>query len=110
MAGAVAALLIIAALVTKSTDAVRNFTAKYTLPKWTWNVVPVLIGVGYCLGWQIEVTTQFAKAIPALASSADRFKGVAGQVFTGMAAGALAGGWHEVFDALSGIAKRSRAL
>src|SRR5262245_12573359 len=110
MSAAIVALLAVGALVTKSTDLVRNALDKArTAPKWIWNVVPLAIGVAYCLDWQVQVASAFAQAIPALASHAAAFAGVPGEIFTGLIAGAVAGGWHEVFDALSGIASANHA-
>lgn len=104
----VTALVTLSLVVTKVTDLVRNLIDKDdTLPKWLWNVVPVVIGVSFALGWQIDLTLAAFKLVPALANA--RLTGVAGQVLTGFVLGGLAGGGHEVLDWLSGLASNAHA-
>jgi hypothetical protein len=104
-------LLAMGAGVTKLVDTIRNSKVLgATPPKFTWNVVAFGIGIIWCLGWQVEVTSQLAAFVPALADHASRFTGVAGQVFTGVLVGALGGGWHEFFDLMSSVAKRTSTV
>lgn len=88
------------AVVTKSVDLVRNAIDRdNSFPAVTWNVVAFAIGVGYALGWQIDVTATLLDLVPALKGA--RLDGVAGQILTGLVMGGAAGFWHELFDSLS---------
>ena len=101
-------LLAYGAVVTKSTDFVRNvIDSGDTLPKWVWNVVPLVIAVGYAIGWQLDASAALLALVPALAKNATALEGFPGQVLTGLLAFGAAGFLHEAFDALSGIAKRA---
>jgi hypothetical protein len=103
-------LLAYGAVVTKSTDFVRNIVDKAdTFPKWVWNVVAFVIAVGYAVGWQLDASAAILALIPALAKNAEALTGFPGQVLTGLLAFGASGFLHEAFDALSGVAKRSRA-
>ena len=103
-----AALLAVGAVVTKTVDTVRNVVDKDdSLPKATWNIAAFVIGVGYCVGFQVDLSGAILSLVPALADHSDKLTGVSGQVFTGLLAGGAAGFAHELFDALSSVAKRS---
>jgi hypothetical protein len=103
-------LLAYGAVVTKSTDFVRNvLDANDTYPKWVWNVAALVIAVGYAVGWQLDASAAILALVPAFAKNAEALTGFPGQVLTGLAAFGAAGFLHEAFDALSGIAKRSRS-
>ena len=92
--------------VTKICDFVRNaLDADGNYPKVTWNVVALVAGLGLALGWQVNVAGQALALVPALANSG-RLAGVAGQILTGLVIGGGSGFFHELLDALSGIAKR----
>lgn len=92
-----------AVLVTKGVDLIRNlFDPKVKAPSWTWNIVAFGIGAGMCIGWQVNPVGSLAHAIPALANGT-RFNGVAGQVLSGLAVGAMGGLWHEKLSAWSAI-------
>lgn len=102
--GVVAAL---GATCTKVVDLVRNATDEDNVaPKWVWNVVALAVGLGMCLGWQIDVTAAAIKLVPALASA--RLDGVAGQAVSGLIVGGASGFFHEFFDLLSSKAKSYR--
>jgi hypothetical protein len=108
LAVAVAALLVavmpIAMFCTKVTDFVRNaFDKNDSLPKAVWNVVPIVAGVGLCLGFQLNAVENLAKSIPALAAST-ALAGVAGQVLTGLLMGTFAGYWHDKMSSWGGKA------
>jgi len=106
----IAAFAALSLTVTKSVDLARNlFDGNATAPPVTWNVVALVIGVAYCLGWQIDLSAQVLSLVPALAPHSARLAGVTGQVLTGFLAGGGAGFFHELLDALSGVAKRARA-
>lgn len=101
---------VVAILITKSTDLIRNFAdTGDTWPKVSWNIVPLLVGVAYCVGWQVNLSGALIALVPALAAHADRLQGTSGQVLTGLLAGGFAGFFHELFDSLSGIASRAHA-
>ena len=107
--GAFASLAVLigplAILVTKLTDFVRNLIdPKAVMPKVVWSVVPLVIGVVVCLLWQFNVMGAFVQLIPAFKDS-DAMTGAWGQVLTGLAAGATAGGWHDKFAKSSAIAR-----
>ena len=100
-----------AAVVTKTVDLIRNaIDEDDSLPKVTWNVTALVVGVGYCLGWQLDVTAAVLKLVPALAESSERLQGVAGQVISGLIVGGSAGFFHEVFDLISSRAKAANGV
>lgn len=104
---ALAAAVPLAVLVTKATDLIRNLVGDNganTSLRWVWNVVPLALGVGLCLGWGYNVAAALAHTIPALAENS-RLDGVLGQVLTGLAIGGMAGFWHEKLDQWSSAAK-----
>jgi hypothetical protein len=102
-------LLAYGAVVTKSTDFVRNVIDKGdTFPKWVWNVAALVIAVAYAVGWQLDASAAILALIPAMAKNATALTGFPGEVLTGLLAFGAAGFLHEAFDALSGIAKRTR--
>lgn len=74
-----------------------------------WIVVPFVIGLGLCLGWQYNFIAPLAKSIPALANST-RFDGIAGQVLTGLFVGALAGPFHEKINEWNSRRKANEAV
>jgi hypothetical protein len=74
------------------------------LPAVTWNILALVVGLGFCLGWEIDVTGAVLALIPRFAGDTSRLTGIAGQVLTGLTAGAFAGFGHEILDALRGIA------
>lgn len=105
-----ASFAVVALLVTKSVDTIRNLIDKDdSMPKVTWNVVAFAVGVAYCVGWQVDLSASAIALVPALAAHADRLHGITGQVLTGLLAGGFAGFWHEALDALSGVASRAHA-
>lgn len=97
----VAGLAAIAATVTATVAIVRRFINGPNDDRFsttTWPVLALLVGVGYCLGWQLNLAPAFFALVPALVGHASRLTGVAGQVLTGLAAGASAGFLHDFFD------------
>jgi len=81
----------VAASVTKLTDGIRNrFDKGDTAPKWVWNVVPFALGIGAALLGDVD----YSEVAPVFGSLDE----VAVQVLTGLGIGAVASGWHEVFD------------
>lgn len=97
--------------VTKVVDFIRNATDKEdTFPKWVWNVVALVIGLGFALGWELNIAESLVALVPALAESTARVQGVPGEVLTGAVVGLSAGFWHEALDALSSMANRNNAV
>lgn len=93
-----------AATVTKVVDLIRNaIDREDKLPAVTWNIVAFAVGVGFAIGWQVDLTASLADLVPALKGA--RLDGIAGQILTGLIAGGAAGFWHELFDALSARAE-----
>jgi hypothetical protein len=91
----------LALLVTKAVDTVRNLIDRAdTMPKVVWNVLAFAFGAGLCLGWQYNLVGTLSHAVPALTNST-RFDGIAGQLLTGLAVGAMASFWHEKLSAWS---------
>lgn len=107
-AAVIAVILALAATVTKGTDFVRNFDKGDTWPKWLWNVVPMVIGVGLCWGWQQSFVGDLIAQVPALVGKTMNTQ--LGYVLSGLIVGGAAGGFHELFDALSGIASQTHAV
>jgi hypothetical protein len=109
-AGVLAAIIILGAAVTKSVDLVRNAVDKdATMPPVTWNILAFVVGVAYCVGWQIDMTPAIISLIPSLADQSSRLSGVSGQVLTGMLAGGASGFAHDLFQNLSAGAALKRA-
>lgn len=80
-----------AATVTKAVDFIRNAAdPKATAPKWIWNLLAFGFGI-----------------VIAYTSSLAIYTGSWGQVVTGIAIGAAASGFHEVFDFFSAHAKKA---
>lgn len=94
---AVAALTLCAIAVTKTVDFVRNVVdQEVKAPKWVWNALAVALGLIVSLVWELNAFEAISHT-PA--------QGVTGQAFTGIAIGAAASGYHELFDALGSSAK-----
>lgn len=102
--GLTAAFLIFAALVTKLVDLTRNTVGKNVTQKWVWNVVAFAYGIGIALLYQQADVSQISGLPPILANQT----GVGAEIIVGIALGASASGFHELFDALSGVAKRGQ--
>jgi hypothetical protein len=91
--------------VTKAVDLIRNVADKNdTWPKWSWNVAAFVLGAGVAVGWGYNLVAAVAHQIPALSTSSS-LDGVAGQLLTGVAIGAVASYWHERMDIASSAAK-----
>jgi hypothetical protein len=91
--------------ITKIVDTVRNLfgDAQANVPKWVWNVLALVVGVVFALGFEINLLSPIAAAIPALKDwSPDS---TAAEVLTGLSLGAMAGFWHEKMDEWSSRAK-----
>lgn len=85
----------LAVLVERGTMLVRMFVdSSGKWPSAVWIIVPFVLGVALCVGWEFNFVGTLAHSIPALADST-KFDGIAGQLLTGLAVGAAAGPWHE---------------
>jgi hypothetical protein len=98
--------------VTKVVDLIRNlpwFKDKW-IGSWVWNVVALIVGLAFALGWQISIAGPLVALVPALADHAANFTGTMGQVLTGALIGGAAGFWHDLLHALSAVAGKNDAL
>lgn len=97
--------------VTKVVDFFRNLLDKSdSWPKWSWNVASLVVGLAFCLGWQLNIAESLVAMVPALAGSTAAVQGLAGQALTGAVVGLSAGFWHEALDSLSSIANKNNGL
>ena len=85
------------ATVTKLVDALRKSSGAREDLKWLWGVLALVLGLVVAFVFDVNVLT------------GPRLDRHLGQFLTGLAIGAAGSGWHEVFDALSGVAKATRA-
>jgi len=76
---------------------------------WVWNVVALVVGLAFALGWQLNAAIALVGLVPALAEHATAVSGVSGQILTGFIIGMGAGFWHELLDSLSSISTKNRA-
>jgi hypothetical protein len=98
------AALPLAVGVTKIVDTIRNLLdPSDKFPKVAWNLVAIVIGVAFCLGWGFDIFTPLVQAIPAFKDSS--LTGSAGEILSGICVGAMAGFWHEKLDSWSAQAK-----
>lgn len=68
-------------------------------PTWVWNVFALLVGLGFALGWQLNLAPAIVGLIPAVKDSS-ALDGTSGQVLTGLAIGAASGFAYGVLQAL----------
>jgi len=92
------------AIATKLVDAVRYFD-KSDDPrlKLLWISLSMVFGVALSLLYELD----YSEAIQGLPERFASLTGTGAQIVTGLAIGAYASGLHELFDALSGVAKRA---
>ena len=90
MDGDVSVFLAAAATVTKAVDFLRNaIDSGGVAPKWLWNIAAFVLGI--VAAWVGDLNIMPDQSV--------------GQVVTGLAIGAAASGFHEVFDFFSAKAK-----
>jgi len=101
----------LAILVERAVTAFRLMvgTDRYMKANWIWIVLPFIVGIGLCLGWEFNLAATLAKSIPAMANTT-RFDGTAGEILTGLAVGAVAGPWHEKIQELNTRSKAHVAM
>lgn len=99
--GLLTATTAFALLVTKLVDFCRNaFGPVPADRKWIWNVLALGLGVAMALAFQLDVLQPYEHNDTAV---------LAGRLLTGLVIGAAGSGWHEALDALSGVAKATKA-
>jgi hypothetical protein len=86
------------AAVTKVVDFIRNIVGDVSA-KWVWNLLALGLGVVVAFLFDVEPVQ-----LPGLNVGEIGIK-----VATGLAIGGISSGWHELFDFLSGAAKRAQA-
>lgn len=86
-------------VVTTTVDVLKHLLAKVRLPQGTWTLSGFVVGVAYCIGWQLDLSAQAMQLIPTLQTH--RLTGVAGQVLTGLVLGTFSRYSHEILDALA---------
>lgn len=101
-----ATLLALSVLVTKAVDLVRNtFDKGNRAPKWAWQLVAFAFGILAAVMYRQADVSQ----VPGLPPIFEGATGTGAYIIVGLAIGAAASGFHELFDALSGVAKRGRS-
>jgi len=113
-AGILASLAALSLTVEKIVSFIRNAIGKTSegvdrFPTWVWNVVAMIVGLGFALGWQINLVPAVLKLIPAFEMSS-ALTGTSGQVLTGLAIGAGSGFAYGVLQALEATVHRNRAM
>lgn len=100
----VAVATIFAMVVTKIVDLIRNVVDSFVdrfLPKATWNVVALGLGVAMALAWRVNMLDNYSDPNSVV-------QGMFGQILTGLAIGGVSSGYHELFDVFSSAAKRAK--
>jgi hypothetical protein len=100
----------IAVMIHGAVTLVRNLNREKmgALPPWVWNALAFVLGIGYAVIWSYNAFVGVEGLPPHLSGLASAGS-VPGQVLTGILLGSAAGGWHELFDFLSGMAKGAKA-
>jgi tetrahydromethanopterin S-methyltransferase subunit F len=103
-----AALGALALTVEKIVSFVRNAAdPNGKLPTYLWNVLAMVVGVGFALGWQLNLVPAILAMIPALKESS-ALTGTTGQLLTGLGIGGAAGFAYGVLQALEATVHRNR--
>lgn len=100
----VAIATIFAMVVTKTVDLIRNVVGSFVegvVPKATWNVAALGLGVAMALTWRVNMLDNYSDPHSVV-------QGTFGQILTGLAIGGVSSGYHEFFDLLSSTAKRAK--
>jgi hypothetical protein len=88
---------------TKTVDLLRNILDKGdTWPKYVWNIAAFAVGIALCVGWQHSFVNDLFHQVPAL--SQVNLDGTMGYLLSGIIVGGASGFFHELLDALSGVA------
>jgi hypothetical protein len=104
-----AVILGLSLTVTKAVDFTRNLPwfKNQAVGSWIWNALAFVYGLALCVGWQHSFVNDLFAQVPALANV--NLGDQAGYVLSGLIIGGGAGAFHEVLDALSGIAAGAHA-
>jgi hypothetical protein len=100
----VAVATVFAMVVTKTVDLIRNVFGSFiegVIPKATWNVAALGLGVAMALAWRVNMLDNYSDPNSVV-------QGMFGQILTGLAIGGVSSGYHEFFDVLSSAAKRAK--
>lgn len=89
---------LLALTVEKIVSFIRNASGN-KFPTWVWNVAAMVVGLGFALGWQLNLAPAVLALIPALKTSS-ALTGTSGQVLTGLAIGAASGFAYGVLQAI----------
>lgn len=116
MTGFAAVIVSLAALaltVEKIVSFIRNAVGKDAtggdrFPTWVYNVLAMLVGVGFALGWQVNLAPSLLGLIPRFAASS-ALTGTSGQLLTGLAVGGASGFAYGVLQALEATVHSNRA-
>lgn len=113
-AGILASLAALSLTVEKIVSFIRNAIGKTPegadkFPTWVYNVLAMIVGVAFALGWQINLVPAVLELIPAFKASS-ALTGTSGQVLTGLAIGGGAGFAYGVLQALEATVHRNRAM
>jgi hypothetical protein len=96
---------------TKLVDGIRSIvdrTPESPWPDWVWIVVAFVIGIGVCLGFEINVADALIQSVPAFDQST-ALEGVWGSVFTGAGMAGMASYWHSSMKLKSAHAAEAKA-
>jgi hypothetical protein len=111
MTGFTAVIVSLAALaltVEKIVSFLRHALPSEGWPTWVWNVVAMVVGLGFALGWQINLVPSVLGLIPAFKAST-ALTGTSGQILTGLAIGASAGFAYGILQALEATVHRNQS-
>jgi membrane-bound ClpP family serine protease len=96
---------------TKLVDGIRSIvdrTPESPWPDWVWIAVAFVIGIGVCLGFEINVADALIQQVPAFNGST-ALEGAAGSVFTGAGMAGMASYWHNTMKVKSAKAAEAKA-
>lgn len=97
----------LALTVEKVVSGVRHIIdASGKFPTVVWNILALAVGIGFALGWQLNLAPAIVGLIPAVKDSG-ALEGTSGQLLTGLAIGAASGFFYGVLQALEATVHRN---
>jgi len=96
---------------TKLVDGIRSIvdtTPESPWPDWVWILTAFVVGIGVCLGFEINVADALIASVPAFKGST-ALEGWVGSVFTGAGMAGMASYWHNTMKLKSSKAAESKA-